>query len=645
MNFPKIHKITISDFSLYKLKNEIELNLNDGVFCIAGANGLGKSTFIAIVSYALMGIVVDPKKNFDSINQISEYYKKNESFADKFFEGRIEEGKRDLAYIALEFSVDNFLYKIKRNFFDTTNLIEFSRVDKKSGEETINKDTASDYLLKQYKEYLAKDVGVATFEQFAFIQGFVLTFDESKKLIFWDTPVMNRILHLFFGIDPEYANKADDLRKKISRHESNMRNIQWNITQSERDIVELTNPSLIDFDVENAKSLKQELDDLEEFIDDKQNEVEKQISTIKECDLNIKNLAIEILNLNNKYEEVFQALQNSEILIEKDPRVTTMLREICRKILKNEDTTDDFDNLKKHIYAISKNLNEEYQIEKTSELKMLDDKVIELQKLQEEYNLKKQRYEKELKENNDILVEKKINLTKLQYGNAKIIKAYDLYIAANNDERINSIKQVVENAKIKKIEESKLRDKYKEELSVLEKEMREQYHKTEVKFIPIFKKYATNFLGLDIDIELKNATNTGLYLKLKVNNTERKDRYQLSESQQYFIDIALRFAFIEMSLSKDATIFIDTPEGSLDIAYESRAGKMFGDFVQQGYDIIMTANINSSQLLLQLAQKCSREKMQIERMTEWTILSTVQQEEQSVIDKAFNDIERALNAN
>ena len=73
MNFPKIHKITISNFSLYKLESEIELNLNDGVFCLAGANGLGKSTFIAILSYALIGIVVDPKKNFDSINQISEF--------------------------------------------------------------------------------------------------------------------------------------------------------------------------------------------------------------------------------------------------------------------------------------------------------------------------------------------------------------------------------------------------------------------------------------------------------------------------------------------------------------------------------------------------------------------------------------------
>lgn len=72
---------------------------------------------------------------------------------------------------------------------------------------------------------------------------------------------------------------------------------------------------------------------------------------------------------------------------------------------------------------------------------------------------------------------------------------------------------------------------------------------------------------------------------------------------------------------------------------------MFGDFVQKGFDVIMTANINSSQLLLQMAKKCRREKMKIERMTSWTILSTVQQEEQDVIEKAFNNIEEALDGN
>ena len=132
-----------------------------------------------------MGIVVDPKKNFDSINQIPEFYKRNEKFAETFFDGRIDESKRDLAFVSLEFSIKNFRYTIKRNFFDSTGLLEFSRVNIYTGEETVNSNncTESD-LLNLYKTYVKQDVEIATFEQFAFIQCFVLTFDESKKLIF-----------------------------------------------------------------------------------------------------------------------------------------------------------------------------------------------------------------------------------------------------------------------------------------------------------------------------------------------------------------------------------------------------------------------------------------------------------------------------
>ena len=78
MVLPKIQEIVINEFSLYKLKSEIVLDMNDGVFCLAGANGLGKSTFISILSYALTGIVVDPKKNFASVNSIPKFFKNNE---------------------------------------------------------------------------------------------------------------------------------------------------------------------------------------------------------------------------------------------------------------------------------------------------------------------------------------------------------------------------------------------------------------------------------------------------------------------------------------------------------------------------------------------------------------------------------------
>ncbi|HEX3998753.1 MAG TPA: hypothetical protein VHX65_09410, partial [Pirellulales bacterium] len=41
--FPRIRKAVLSNFSLYSLKPRIEVEFPDGVFCLAGANGLGKS--------------------------------------------------------------------------------------------------------------------------------------------------------------------------------------------------------------------------------------------------------------------------------------------------------------------------------------------------------------------------------------------------------------------------------------------------------------------------------------------------------------------------------------------------------------------------------------------------------------------------
>lgn len=87
---------------------------------------------------------------------------------------------------------------------------------------------------------------------------------------------------------------------------------------------------------------------------------------------------------------------------------------------------------------------------------------------------------------------------------------------------------------------------------------------------------------------------------------------------------------------------IDTPEGALDIAYESRAGDMFAQFVQAGFQLVMTANINSSQLLLSLARRCGTAKMSIDRMTQWAELSAVQKAEEALFEDAYTKIESAL---
>jgi len=58
----------------------------------------------------------------------------------------------------------------------------------------------------------------------------------------------------------------------------------------------------------------------------------------------------------------------------------------------------------------------------------------------------------------------------------------------------------------------------------------------------------------------------------------------------------------------------------------------------------MTANLNTSKLLLALAQDCGRSRMQLCRMTDWAELSQVQQEEESLFDEAYLAIETAMGA-
>src|SRR5689334_13070239 len=102
MQFPKLEQVELRSFSLYRNKPELVLGLEIPVFCLAGANGLGKSTFLNAISYGLTGVIANPEDKFDSIE---EHYKHNLSYASEYFEGRIDESDREAAEISIRFSL------------------------------------------------------------------------------------------------------------------------------------------------------------------------------------------------------------------------------------------------------------------------------------------------------------------------------------------------------------------------------------------------------------------------------------------------------------------------------------------------------------------------------------------------------------
>ena len=220
VHLPKIERLIIRHMSLYRQMPLIDVEFGDGVFCLAGANGLGKSTFLAILNFSMTGIVADPDQKFASLK---EYYRHSLTFSKEYFTGRVDELDRDLAEVTVWFSIGTSAFKITRGMFDPQGLkrLEISTLD---GAAVFAGDSTGDVeprdLHERYVATISRDSGLANFEQFVFLQHFLLSFDERRHLLFWDADVTRQALFLAFGIDGETASHADEWLRKADRLES-----------------------------------------------------------------------------------------------------------------------------------------------------------------------------------------------------------------------------------------------------------------------------------------------------------------------------------------------------------------------------------------------------------------------------------------
>ena len=203
----------------------------------------------------------------------------------------------------------------------------------------------------------------------------------------------------------------------------------------------------------------------------------------------------------------------------------------------------------------------------------------------------------------------------------------------------------VEREKFKHIED---RDQLKMEYDNLCVSLEKIYRRVQVDFLPIFKKFAKEFTGLDLDMTLVSVTDDGRKMFkfiLQIDDTNRDNEFELSESQRFFIDIALRMAIVTFVCSKttaSASMLIDTPEGSLDIAYETNAGSMFYEYIAANQKMIITANLNSSGLIQTLAGKTKFEKFELISMLKWAKLSSVQNTHFELFERSISTIESKL---
>lgn len=648
---PQIDEVKLRRFSLFTANPDAEFTCGDGVMCLVGANGVGKSTLLSAINFCLTGIVADPQRAFESME---EYYRFTKIYSASYFRGRITSADESDAEITVSFRLGIFDYEVRRAVFEPDELRGLNIRDRAKGEVVISTpDMPRADRHRTYVAHLVEHSGVSSFEEFAFLQHFVFTFDEQRNTLFWNSRVMDRVLYRAFGVQPDMAKKADSMWREIEQEDSRVRNYQWEATRMRKRINEIrahtqtSSGSQQTYDTLTAdhKALSEQFEEESKLL----RELE---DALKDVNLRLAEQSVQEMALRDEYARYFDHRLSLRPPLAQHPLITQSIAEgvcglcgssskaaipeieakiqetacpLCSSPLKSEPATD----------ADSTRLQEiDKELAHTKEtirdvLKTIENLGADRANALRAWESTKEKLDGFDRQNSTLLEQLRHTLN--QSAGEASLSDYRQQLA------------VLEGEKKKAYER---REELKVQRLNLQKELEHQYRQVEETFVPRFTELAHRFLGMPLTVQMDAGAGRDLKLVVTVRGATRRQQQNLSESQRFFLDIALRMALTQHMSAPDAKggMVIDTPEGSLDIAYEKRAGDMLAMFAEAGHRVIMTANLNSSQLLLELAKRCGRSRLRMCRMTDWAELSEVQQEEETLFDEAYDRIETAMGA-
>lgn len=648
VSLPSPRRMTLRNFSLYSRQRTIDVEFSKGVFCLAGANGLGKSTFLAALNYAITGTVARPDTHFLGA---AKFYEDIGGYSDSYFDGRIAESDRELAEVEIVFVAGGSTFKLVRGMFAATGLRSCVITHQDGTKEDLSAPTFTDTERhSRYVDAVLKATGLRAFSQLVFLQWFVLTFDEQRHLLFWSDRIIEQALFLAFGYSADTAEQAEALQRTYDSADSKARNLQWQATGVRKRLEALESAlGLGDSgDDEDSESLAAEHARLGEDLDNAVRDHEEVSARLQAARSALDNASAMESVARRTYESAFndrvlrassahyhpvviEAVEhsacevcgstNDKVRSEVNAALSSAKCPLCTSPITPAGAADTEDREKLLAHA-----NDFAAASKSTE----------------EAQAAVARYVAELDTVAQRVVASRQQLDAYQADNTAALARTGVDGATIAGAQ-SGLKSQIADLMRQKNEALARRDEARVSLDSLRRALSGRFAEMENEFVPLLQDLAHEFLGVPLQVDLERR-NHALGLSLSLHGSQRTTADTLSESQRFFVDIALRMAFARKLSSggSPATLYVDTPEGSLDIAYEERAGRLFGKFAEGSDRLVMTANINTSQLLLELASRCGSANMDLVRMTSWTDLTPIQEEAQDKFEQAYSRVEAEL---
>lgn len=619
---PELQSIHLRNYTLYPNGLDYTFDFIKGVNLVLGGNGMGKTTFVNLIKYAIIG---NYKKRFDFRRTYKEkLIERRQENSATYFSNRMDASvitDAEDPFVELTFMIHDTEFRVIRDLQEIKILSFYVNGVKINGEqitqskyEKLSDEDKRPFLLYKYEKEIEKHSNIDFDDLIVFVNE-VLFFGEDHKTIMWNNSssddsfdIQDELFNKFFN-DPQLdKDRQEALRQSryfdsLSRHRSEdmraIRKVLDRIDESKKRkltddislrIIELkekiTNASML------LTRMQQEQKERQARIETLENEINLASSRIVETEK--KKAKLE----SQRNSQIWETVHPSYYKFERNIR----LNHVCPLCNKPNETLvskviNDPDNcfvcdlpLEKHTADDLTCQYKEVQSILNSTYNYINEKKREISRLEKVIK------ESDIKFGEQGAYIRNLNgvLRELQYANAQ---------DAQGGGEIQPFLEEME--RLQKDKDDFQRKSLEEDSKAVEISKRMELEITEnvLQFSRLFSIYAEQFLGVECKLtytKLNNDKTMRFYPV--IGGITRKNEEELSESQRFFIDHSFRMAILTFFYQCPTFYIVETPDSSLDISYEHNAAKVFLQFLERPNSIIITSNLNNSTFLRYLIE-------------------------------------------
>lgn len=642
---PELLRINIKNFTLYPNGLDYTYDFIKGVNLILGGNGMGKTTFVNIIKYSIIGHY---KKEYDYTKTYKgEKKEKRLLYPIDYYSKRMDTNNqlKEQATVTIDFKIDDKIFSLKRGLDKIELLSLIFDGEEIKGEiydqfkyQRLNDEVKKESLLYKYEELIEKYSGLS-FDDLIFYINEILFFGENHKTILWDESNPNAQEELF----NKYFNspELDKQRKEADRQAKYYDSLSRHRSEDIRAIKKVLDAVNAKKDDKNSGTSRMKIFEMNQEL----SKIDDQIKSIRELILkNASNAEI----YQNKINELSLKANNLE---EEKNRSESRLKVNLWEKLNPQYQVFEENIRRNHICPMCNKPNEDLYSKVLDshdcflcgvEINEIEDEDLKeiFSKISEDYkriNLEIQSEQINLKKIDDENRVYELDVRNLEIKKRKLQTSIRMMELSKDKENVTDEHEAfydeierLEREKEDFLEKSK---KYSSQSRSFSNEIESKIRENTKKFSNLFSEYAEKFLGVNCLLTFDSFNNSGIKRFYPV--IDGKIRYyedELSESQRFFIDHSFRMSILSFFYQKPAFYIVETPDSSLDLSYEENAAKVFMKFLENPNILILTSNLNNSKFIDYIVNNNQDIKVKSIGLLEIAKRSNIQNSNEGLID-------------